>query len=184
MLIKIALFLELFRFLQFVVKQDKTCLCSSSSQLHSPRGGEHCSRLPWLVCALDQNRHAACRLHFHLLSSFVTVCSAGRDIAKNVNADKGMEVCRHGRVRHFVSAILCSSLRSSFEQFLYYGSKALGVVEALSRRSEVKTPKPYAGSLVAWSLLREFKIRLFFYFLRSLILKPITDCSTFYQQSI
>ena len=39
MVIKIALFLELFRFLQFVVKQDKTSLCSSSSQLHSPRGG-------------------------------------------------------------------------------------------------------------------------------------------------
>ena len=34
----IALCLELFRFLQFVVKQDKTSLCSSSSQLHSPRG--------------------------------------------------------------------------------------------------------------------------------------------------
>ena len=46
----------------------------------------------------------------------VTVCSAGRDIAEN--ADKGMEVCRHGIVRLFVSVILCSSLRSSFEQFL------------------------------------------------------------------
>ena len=38
MVIKIALCLELFRFLQFVVKQDKSSLCSSSSQLHSPRG--------------------------------------------------------------------------------------------------------------------------------------------------
>ena len=34
MVIKIALYLELFRFLQFVVKQDKSCLCSSLSQLH------------------------------------------------------------------------------------------------------------------------------------------------------
>ena len=32
--------------------------------------------------------------------------------------------------REFVSVILCSSLRSSFEQFLYYGSKALGVVKS------------------------------------------------------
>ena len=39
MVIKTALCLELFRFLQFVVTQDKTSPCSSSSQLHSPRGG-------------------------------------------------------------------------------------------------------------------------------------------------
>ena len=38
MVIKIALCLELFRFLQFIVKQDESSLCSSSSQLHSPRG--------------------------------------------------------------------------------------------------------------------------------------------------
>ena len=38
MVIKIALCLELFRFLQFVVKQDESSLCCSSSQLHSPRG--------------------------------------------------------------------------------------------------------------------------------------------------
>jgi len=37
---------------------------------------------------------------------------------------------------------------------------------------------------VAWSLLLESKIRLFSYFLRSLILKPIIDCFPFYQQSI
>ena len=60
MVIKIALYLELFRFLQFVVKQDKSSLCSSLSQLH-------CSRPPWLVCAPDQNRHAACRSQVHLL---------------------------------------------------------------------------------------------------------------------
>ena len=106
MVIKIALYLELFRFLQFVVKQDKTSLCSSLSQLHR-------SRPPWLVCAPDQNRHAA---QVTSSSSSVTVCSAGRDIAEN--ADKGMEVCRHGIVRLFVSVMLCSSLRGSFEQFL------------------------------------------------------------------
>ena len=61
-------------------------------------------------------------------SSFVTVCGAGRDIAEN--ADKGMEICRHRIVRLFVSVILCSSLRYSFEQFLYYVSKANGVVES------------------------------------------------------
>ena len=67
MVIKIALCLELFRFLQFVVKQDKTSLCSSSSQLH-------CSRPPWLVCARDQNRHAACRSQVHpLLSQFAAL---------------------------------------------------------------------------------------------------------------
>ena len=33
-------------------------------------------------------------------------------------------------------------------------------------------------------LLRESKIRLFSYFLRSLVLKPIADCFPFYQQSI
>ena len=37
---------------------------------------------------------------------------------------------------------------------------------------------------MAWALLRESKIRLFSYFLRSLILKPIIDCFPFYQQSI
>ena len=37
---------------------------------------------------------------------------------------------------------------------------------------------------LAWSLLRESKIRLFSYFLRSLVLKPIIDCFPFYQQRI
>ena len=67
MVIKIALYLKLFRFLQFVVKQDKSSLCSSLSHLH-------CSRPPWLVCAPDQNRHAACRSQVHLLlSQFVAL---------------------------------------------------------------------------------------------------------------
>ena len=69
MVIKIALCLELFRFLQFVVKQNESSLCSSSSQLHSPRGRSRGSCPPWLVCAFDQNRHAACRLQVHLLLS-------------------------------------------------------------------------------------------------------------------
>ena len=120
----IALCLELFRFLQFVVKQDKTSLCSSSSQLHSPRGGS--TALTRLGLFARSTKTAMLRAGY--TSSFVTVCSAGRDIAEN--ADKGMEVCRHGRVRLFVSVILCSSLRSSFEQFLYYGSSALGVVKS------------------------------------------------------
>ena len=49
----------------------------------SPRGGAHCTRLPWLVCAPDQNRHAA---QITSSSFFVTVCSAGTD--------------RHGSIRH------------------------------------------------------------------------------------
>ena len=69
MVIKIALYLELFRYVQFVVKEDESSLCSSSSQLYIYSRREHCSRPPWLLCALDQNRHAAYRLQVHLLLS-------------------------------------------------------------------------------------------------------------------
>ena len=49
----------------------------------SPRGGTHSTRPPWLVCAPDQNCHAA---QVTSSSSFVIVCSAGRE--------------RHGSIRH------------------------------------------------------------------------------------
>ena len=38
--------------------------------------------------------------------------------------------------------------------------------------------------LLAYSLLREYKSRLFSYFLRSLVLKAIIDCFSLYQESI
>ena len=92
----------------------------------SPRGGS--TALDRLMACLRARPKPPCCVQVTSSSSFVTVCGAGRDIAEN--ADKGMEVCRHRIVRLFVSVILCSSLRSSFEQFLYCGSNALGVVES------------------------------------------------------
>ena len=123
MVIKIALCLELFRFLQFIVKQDESSLCSSSSQLHSPRGES--TTLARLGLFARSTKTAMLRAGY----KFIFFCHSLRRWKKHCS-DRGMEVCRHGIVRLFVSAILCSSLRSSFEQFLYYGSKALGVVES------------------------------------------------------
>ena len=66
---------------------------------------------PALACLRARPKPPCC-VQVTSSSSSVTVCSAGRDIAEN--ADKGMEVCRHGIVRLFVSVILCRSLSSSF----------------------------------------------------------------------
>ena len=126
---------------------------------------------PALACLRARPKPPCC-VQVTSSSSSVTVCSAGRDIAEN--ADKGMEVCRHGIVRLFVSVILCSSLRSSFEQFLqqkalsrdslhsrpqclrvwecarlisplYMRRRAIGRDWDSLRRPEVKTSKNYAG---------------------------------------
>ena len=53
----------------------------------SPRGGTHSTRPPWLVCAPDQNYHAA---QVTSSSSFVIVCSAERE--------------RHGNIRHGIDS--------------------------------------------------------------------------------
>ena len=59
MVIKIALYLELFRYVQFVVKQDKSFLCSSSSQLHiSSRGSSQHS--PTLACLRARPKPPCC----------------------------------------------------------------------------------------------------------------------------
>ena len=126
MVIKIALCLELFRFLQFVVKTGQNFLYAVPN-LNFIVLAAGALLSPSLACLRAQPKPPCC-VQVTSSSSFVTVCGAGSDIAEN--ADKGMEVCRHGIVRLFVSVILCSSLRSSFEQFLYYGSKALRVVES------------------------------------------------------
>ena len=84
MVIKIALYLELFRYVQFVVKQDKSSLCSSSSQLHIPsrRSSQHS---PALACLRARPKPPYCA-QVTSSSSFVIACSAGRD--------------RHGSIRH------------------------------------------------------------------------------------
>ena len=84
MAIKIALHLALFRYVQSVVKQDKSSLCSSSSQLHisSRRSSPHSSTLACLRARPKPPYCAQVTSSF----SFVTVCSAGRD--------------RHGSIRH------------------------------------------------------------------------------------
>ena len=56
------------------------------------------------------------------------------------------------------------------------GSKNVQKLRRLSQKRQT--------CFLAWSLLRESKIRLFSYFLRSLVLKPIIDCFPFYQQRI
>ena len=84
MVIKIALYLELFRYVQFVVKHDKSSLCSSSSQLHiSSRGSSQ--HLPTLACLRARPKPPYCA-QVTSSSSFVTVGSAGRD--------------KHGSIRH------------------------------------------------------------------------------------
>ena len=89
MVIKIALYLELFRYVQFVVKEDESSLCSSSSQpSHLLAAGALLS--PALACLRARPKPPCC-VQVTSSSSFVTVCGAGRDIAEN--ADKGMEVC-------------------------------------------------------------------------------------------
>ena len=45
-------------------------------------------------------------------------------------ADKGLGSIRNGIIRLFVSEILCSPRRNSFERFLHYCSKVLGVVQS------------------------------------------------------
>ena len=56
------------------------------------------------------------------------------------------------------------------------GSKNVQKLHRLSQKRQT--------CVLAWSLLRESKIRLFCYFSRSLVLKPIIDCFPFYQQRI
>ena len=56
------------------------------------------------------------------------------------------------------------------------GSKNVQKLRRLSQKRQT--------CFLAWSLLRESKIRLFSYFLRSLVLKPIINCFPFYQQRI
>ena len=56
------------------------------------------------------------------------------------------------------------------------GSKNVQKLHRLSQKRQT--------CFLARSLLRESKIRLFSYFLRSLVLKPIIDCFPFYQQRI
>ena len=123
MVIKIALCLELFRFLQFVVKQDKTSLCSSLSQLH-------CSRPPWLVCAPDQNRHAACRPQVHpLLSQFVAL---GETLLRTLT--KAWKYAGTGEYNfswvQYFAAHFVVRLSNFYTMARDYGSKALGVVES------------------------------------------------------
>ena len=60
MMIKIALYLELFRYVQSLSNRTKVLYAVPHLNFIVP---------PWLVSALDQNRHAACRLQVHLLSS-------------------------------------------------------------------------------------------------------------------
>ena len=91
---------------------------------------------PALACLRARPKPPCC-VQVTSSSSFATVCSAGRDIAEN--ADKGMKICRHRIVRLFVSVILCSSLRYSFEQFLYYVSKANEPCPALAMKSRVSS---------------------------------------------
>ena len=83
-MIKIALYFALFRYVQSVVKQNKSSLCSSSSQLHisSRRSSQHS---PTLACLRARPKPPYC-VQVTSSSSFVTVCSAGRD--------------RHGSIRH------------------------------------------------------------------------------------
>ena len=68
MVIKIALYLELFRYVQFVVKQDKSSLCSSSSQLHisSRRSSQHS---PTLACLRARPKPPCCAGY-----KFIFVC--------------------------------------------------------------------------------------------------------------
>ena len=68
MVIKIVLYLELFRYVQFVVKRDKRSLCSSSSQLHiSLRGSSQHS--PTLACLRARPKPPCCAGY-----KFIFVC--------------------------------------------------------------------------------------------------------------
>ena len=59
----------------------------------------------------------------------ITVCTNGRDIVES--ADKGMKVFDTGQFDfYFVSEFSPLRTRSSFKQFLYCGSKVLGVVQS------------------------------------------------------
>ena len=68
MVIKIALYLELFRYVQFVVKQDKSSLCSSSSQLHIPSRGSS-QHSPTLACLCARPKPPCCAGY-----KFIFVC--------------------------------------------------------------------------------------------------------------
>ena len=128
MVIKIALCLELFRFLQFVVKQDESSQCSSSSQLHSPRGRS--TALARLGLFARSTKTALLRAGYKFIFFYHSLQRWKRHCWERWQRHGSMQARESTTFREFVSVILCSSLRCSFEQFLYYGSKALGVVKS------------------------------------------------------